>query len=189
MSTFARISGHVEGGPELPFLMHEIEFALDGHVIGRYVTSTHSNSFHEKIILSIVRLLVPKVHPVPTLEHDCINGGRISKIQQGLHRRSVQYRRSVRTGWTHRVRIAQTLAVIPPRPTLKIEKLSDNFGQFVITLRCECGHTRNASPKTFAGIAGWDAKLADVVKRARCSKCGKRGRCTVNVRHELKRDG
>jgi hypothetical protein len=79
--------------------------------------------------------------------------------------------------------------VIPPRPTLKIEKLSDNFGQFVITLRCECGHARNASPKTFAGIAGWDAKLTDVVKRARCSKCGKRGRCTVNVRHEHKRDG
>ena len=79
--------------------------------------------------------------------------------------------------------------VIPLRPPLKIEKLSDNFGQFVITLRCECGHARNANPKTLAGIAGWDAKLADVVKRARCSKCGRRGRCTVNVRHEHKRDG
>jgi hypothetical protein len=86
-------------------------------------------------------------------------------------------------------RLRKLWLMIPPRPTLKIEKLSDNFGQFVITLRCECGHARNASPKTFAGIAGWDAKLADVVKRARCSKCGKRGRCTVNVRHEHKRDG
>jgi hypothetical protein len=79
--------------------------------------------------------------------------------------------------------------VIPPRPDLKIERLSDNFGQFVITLRYECGHCRNASPKTLAGIAGWDAKLTDVIKRARCSKCGRRGRCAVGVHHEHKRDG
>jgi hypothetical protein len=112
---------------------------------------------------------------------------------RGLNRRSVVdlYSIGVRIGLDGRARfgLRKLWQVIPPRPTLKIEKLSDNFGQFVITLRCECGHSRNASPKTFAGIAGWDAKLADVVKRARCSRCGKRGRCTVNVRHEHKRDG
>src|ERR1700722_3131346 len=87
------------------------------------------------------------------------------------------------------LRLCKLWPMIPLRPSLKIDRLSDNFGQYVITLRCECGHIRNASPKTLAGIAGWNAKLADVVKRARCSRCGRRGRCTVTVRHEHKRDG
>jgi hypothetical protein len=78
--------------------------------------------------------------------------------------------------------------MMPPRPPLTIVKLSDNFGQYVLTLKCECGHVRNAQPRTLAAIAGWDASLQDVVKRLRCSRCGKR-RCTVNVRHETKRDG
>jgi hypothetical protein len=78
--------------------------------------------------------------------------------------------------------------MMPPRPPLKITKLSDNFGQYVINIRCECGHGRVARPQTFAALAGWDALLADVIKRLRCSKCGKR-RCSAIVRPETKRDG
>ena len=78
--------------------------------------------------------------------------------------------------------------MIPPRQTPKIERLSDNFGQYVITLVCSCGHTRRASPRTLAEIAGWDAKLEEVVKRMRCSRCGKRS-CHASVRPETKRDG
>jgi hypothetical protein len=78
--------------------------------------------------------------------------------------------------------------MIPPRPPLNIVKLSDNFGQYVLTLKCECGHTRTAQPQTLAALAGWDALLADVVKRLRCSHCGKR-QCSATVRPETKRDG
>jgi hypothetical protein len=39
-----------------------------------------------------------------------------------------------------------------------------------------------------ARLAGWDARLTEVVKRMRCSKCGKR-QCTAAVRPETKRDG
>jgi hypothetical protein len=54
---------------------------------------------------------------------------------------------------------------------LKVERLSDEFGQYVIYLTCSCGHIRRCSPHTFAALAGWDAKLADVVRRLRCSRC------------------
>jgi hypothetical protein len=47
--------------------------------------------------------------------------------------------------------------------------------------------TRRAYPKTFAAIAGWDAKLENLIKRLRCSKCGKR-QCSATVRQETKRD-
>jgi hypothetical protein len=60
----------------------------------------------------------------------------------------------------------------PPRPPLNFAKLSGHFGQYVPTIACACGHTRTANPETLAKIAGWDATLADVVKRMRCSKCG-----------------
>jgi hypothetical protein len=78
-------------------------------------------------------------------------------------------------------------AMMPPRTSLTIIKLSDNFGQYVLTLKCACGHTRSAQPKTLAALAGWDALLDTVVKRMRCSRCGKR-KCTVSVRPETKRD-
>jgi hypothetical protein len=78
--------------------------------------------------------------------------------------------------------------MMPPRPPLTVLKLSDHFGQHVLTLKCECGHTRTAQPQTLAAVAGWDAPLADVVRRLRCSQCGRR-LCSVTVRHETKRDG
>ena len=39
---------------------------------------------------------------------------------------------------------------------LKIEKLSDEFGQYVIFLKCSCGHIRRCNPSTLAAFAGWD---------------------------------
>jgi hypothetical protein len=78
--------------------------------------------------------------------------------------------------------------MMPPRPALNIVKLSDHFGQYILTIQCECGHTRTARPQTLAAIAGWDALLADVLKRLRCSRCGKR-RNSATVRPETKRDG
>jgi hypothetical protein len=78
--------------------------------------------------------------------------------------------------------------MMPPRPPVTVVKLSDHFGQYVLILKCQCGHTRIAQPKTLAALAGWDAILDDVVKRLRCSKCRRR-RCCATVRPETKRDG
>ena len=50
---------------------------------------------------------------------------------------------------------------MPPRPPLSVVKLSDHFGQYVLTLKCECGHTRIAQPQTLAALAGWDANSAE----------------------------
>jgi hypothetical protein len=63
---------------------------------------------------------------------------------------------------------------------LNITKLSDEFGQYVIYLRCECGHIRRCSPHTLAAFAGWDALLENVVRRLRCSKCNQK-RCTART--------
>jgi hypothetical protein len=63
---------------------------------------------------------------------------------------------------------------------LKITRLSDHFGGYVIFLRCECGHIRRCHPHTLAAFAGWDARLDDVVRRLRCSKCYEK-RCTARA--------
>jgi hypothetical protein len=63
---------------------------------------------------------------------------------------------------------------------LNITRLSDEFGQYTILLRCDCGHTRRCHPKTLAAISGWDALLADVVRRMRCSKCHQK-KCTARA--------
>jgi hypothetical protein len=78
--------------------------------------------------------------------------------------------------------------MMPRRPPLTVVKLSDHFGQYVLTLKCECDHTRTAQPQTLARLAGWDALLSSVVKWLRCSQCGRR-RCSAMVRPETKRDG
>ena len=77
---------------------------------------------------------------------------------------------------------------MPPRPPLTVVKLSDHFGQYVLVLACTCGHTRVARPHSLASLAGWDALLVDLVKRLRCSHCGKR-RCSATARPAIKRDG
>jgi hypothetical protein len=78
--------------------------------------------------------------------------------------------------------------MMPPRPPLTVTRLSDHFGQYVLILKCACGHSRTANPRTLARLAGWDATLKDVVSRLRCSQCGKRT-CSASVRPETKRDG
>ena len=56
-----------------------------------------------------------------------------------------------------------------------IEQLSDEFGQYSLLIECAgCGHKRTAEPHTLGRLCGWDARLADVAKRMRCSKCGKK---------------
>lgn len=63
---------------------------------------------------------------------------------------------------------------------LRIEKLSDEFGQYLIFLKCSCGHIRRCNPSTLAAFAGWDAKLHDVVRRLRCTKCHQKN-CTART--------
>jgi hypothetical protein len=66
------------------------------------------------------------------------------------------------------------------RVRLRIYKLSDQFGQYLIYLSCECGHLRRCRPHALAAFAGWDANLAEVMKRLRCSKCHQR-KCKARV--------
>ena len=62
-----------------------------------------------------------------------------------------------------------------------IDKLSDEFGQYTLVLKCaECSHERKAEPLTLGRLCGWDARLEDVAKRMRCSKCGKK-RCALKA--------
>jgi hypothetical protein len=62
----------------------------------------------------------------------------------------------------------------------QIRKLSDEFGQYDLRLKCVCGHERRTTPHLLARLCGWDAQLEEVAKRLRCSKCGKRT-CTAIV--------
>jgi len=60
---------------------------------------------------------------------------------------------------------------------LRIQKLSDEFGQYTLVLKCACGHERQTDPHALAAFCGWDAPLDAIVKRLRCSTCGKKN-CT-----------
>jgi hypothetical protein len=61
------------------------------------------------------------------------------------------------------------------RGKFNVTRLSDEFGQYVLILRCtDCGHERETYPNLLAHILGWDATLEAVEKRLRCSKCGKK---------------
>ena len=63
----------------------------------------------------------------------------------------------------------------------KVQRLSDEFGQYLLAIKCGgCGHERRAYPNLLAQISGWDAKLEDLEKRLRCSKCGKKG-CQIRA--------
>ena len=68
------------------------------------------------------------------------------------------------------------LATIRGMPSgFHIDKLSDEFGQYTLVLKCsECGHERTAEPHMLGRLCGWDTRLEDVAKRLRCSKCGKK---------------
>jgi hypothetical protein len=61
------------------------------------------------------------------------------------------------------------------RRDFKVQRLSDEFGQYVLMMKCAgCAHERRAHPNLLARFCGWDAKLVDLEKRLRCSKCGKK---------------
>jgi hypothetical protein len=63
----------------------------------------------------------------------------------------------------------------------RVEKLADEFGQYELYLKCEsCLHERHTTPHLLAKICGWDARLTDVVRRLRCSVCGKH-QCTARA--------
>jgi len=67
------------------------------------------------------------------------------------------------------------------RREFHVEKLSDEFGQYTLVLKCAaCGHERTAEPRTLAALCGWDATLEEVGKRMRCSKCGEK-KCTLRA--------
>ena len=67
------------------------------------------------------------------------------------------------------------------RREFHVEKLSDEFGQYTLVLKCTaCGHERTAEPRTLAALCGWDATLEEVGKRMRCSKCGEK-KCTLRA--------
>jgi hypothetical protein len=66
-------------------------------------------------------------------------------------------------------------------PAFRIERLSDEFGQYTLVLTCgECRHERKADPQLLGRLCGWDARLDDIAMRLRCSKCGKKA-CTIRA--------
>jgi hypothetical protein len=57
----------------------------------------------------------------------------------------------------------------------KVDRLSDEFGQYLLVIRCSvCEHERSTYPNLLAHICGWDTTLHGVEKRLRCSKCGQK---------------
>jgi hypothetical protein len=78
----------------------------------------------------------------------------------------------------------------------RIDKLSDEFGQYLILLKCECGHERRCNPNTLAAFAGWDTRLKDVVRRmsvrsavresAPLAQCASRSRAGYATLDDLK---
>ena len=57
-------------------------------------------------------------------------------------------------------------------PVKRIAVLSDEFGQFIVVIRCrKCGHERRCEPETLARLLGWSAELKTVAQRMRCSAC------------------
>ena len=72
---------------------------------------------------------------------------------------------------------------------LHVEKLSDEFGQYLLLLTCvACSHTRKTNPQVLARLFGWDLKLESIARRLRCSKCVKR-QCTARAVPALKPRG
>jgi len=49
--------------------------------------------------------------------------------------------------------------MMPPRLPLTVVKLSNHFGQYVLTLKCDCSHTRIAQPQTPAALGGMPYSL------------------------------
>jgi hypothetical protein len=62
-----------------------------------------------------------------------------------------------------------------PFPLSKVRTLSDYEGMFVLSVCCKaCKHERAIPAKSLANRVGTNARVADVVKRMRCSQCNSR---------------
>jgi hypothetical protein len=67
------------------------------------------------------------------------------------------------------------------RRDFKVLRLSDEFGQYLLVIKCTaCTHERRTYPNSLAHLCGWDARLEDLSRRLRCSKCGKKG-CEIRA--------
>lgn len=56
-----------------------------------------------------------------------------------------------------------------------IRKLDDAFGDYILVLKCRCGHVAYREPWKLAEHVEWDTPLEEIAKRAKCSKCNARG--------------
>jgi len=66
-------------------------------------------------------------------------------------------------------------------PAFRVERLSDEFGQYTLVLTCrDCHHERKSDPHMLGRICGWDTRLDDLAMRLRCSKCGKKA-CMIRA--------
>ena len=71
-------------------------------------------------------------------------------------------------------------------PASAIQKLNDHLGRYAIHVQCRgCSHEREIRPVVLARIFGWDAELARVIPRMRCSQCGKKD-CEVRIGFDAK---
>jgi len=60
-----------------------------------------------------------------------------------------------------------------------IKKLEDCFGDFLVHVKCQCGHVRTIRPTALAPIVGWICTLDALPPRMRCSACGAQGQCST----------
>ena len=61
-------------------------------------------------------------------------------------------------------------------PPSAIKHLHDFNGNFLIFVRCRaCRRAREVDPEELAARVGWDAKLAAIAPRLKCSRCGASG--------------
>jgi hypothetical protein len=70
---------------------------------------------------------------------------------------------------------------------IRINKLGDEFGLYFLRITSgACGHERTAEPHTLGRLCGWDARLVEIEKRMRCSKCGKK-QCLLRAEQSPRR--
>jgi hypothetical protein len=62
-----------------------------------------------------------------------------------------------------------------------VTKLTDEGGNFLVDVRCKCGYGCWIKPKQLARRFGWEATLASLAPRMRCSKCGAKAAQVVAV--------
>jgi hypothetical protein len=90
----------------------------------------------------------------------------------------IQYSRLPTTGWTP---FSAIRTISPMGNDFRTEKLADEFGQYILYLKCEsCLHERRTTPNVLANLCGWDAILIDVARWLRCSVYGQK-KCTARA--------